>query len=231
MALFSRLKTASKDVWSAYTEHDFVKGIQAGTLPEAAFSYYLKQDYLFLIHFARAYALAAYKSDNLADLRAAADTVTGLINVEMKLHVDYCKSWGLSEEDMQGEEEAPENMAYTRYVLEKGHAGDVLDLYVALAPCVVGYGEIGSRLINSPDTIKEDNPYLPWIEMYASDDYKQVAQGAIEQLDVLAKTRFTEARFGSLSKTFHEATRLEVGFWQMGLDALGRAKDESAGKK
>ena len=220
MALFSRLKTVNEDVWTAYTAHDFVKAIQAGTLPEAAFAHYLKQDYLFLIHFARAYALAAYKSDNLADLRTAAETVTGLINMEMKLHVDYCKGWGLSEEDMQAEEEAPENMAYTRYVLEKGHAGDVLDLYVALAPCVVGYGEIGRRLIQSPDTIKDGNPYLPWIEMYASDDYQQVAQGAIEQLDTLAKSRFTEARFGSLSKVFREATRLEVGFWQMGLNIL-----------
>ncbi len=211
---------ANEDVWTAYTDHEFVNGLQSGNLPRAAFEHYLKQDYLFLIHFARAYALAAYKSDTLEDLRAATATVSALIDTEMKLHVEYCEGWGITEAQMQAVEEAPENMAYTRYVLEKGHAGDLLDLYVALAPCVIGYGEIGRKLITHADTNKAGNPYLPWIEMYASDEYQDVMKGAIDQIDNLAKTRFTEARFESLSKTFREASRLEVGFWQMGLDAL-----------
>ena len=117
-------------------------------------------------------------------------------------------------------EEAPENMAYTRYVLEKGLSGDILDLYVALAPCVMGYGEIGEKLMNSPLTKKENNPYLPWIEMYASEEYQEVARAAVQQIDKLAVSRFTEARFESLSKTFREASRLEAGFWQMGLNIL-----------
>ncbi len=218
--LFSRLKEANEDVWTAYTDHEFVKGLQSGTLPKPAFEHYLRQDYLFLIHFARAYALAAYKADTLADIRAAAATMSALIDTEMQLHVDYCKDWGISEAEMQATEEDPQNMAYTRYVLEKGHAGDLLDLHVALAPCVIGYGDIGRRLVQSAATKTENNPYMPWIDMYASEDYQSVASAAIEQIDILAVTRFTDARFENLSKTFREATRLEVGFWQMGLDIL-----------
>ena len=30
------------------------------------------------------------------------------------------------------------------------------------------------------------------------------------------------ARFDDLARTFRQATDLEVGFWQMGLDAAGR---------
>jgi len=220
MTLFNRLKSANQDVWTAYTEHAFVAGLQTATLPKPAFEYYLKQDYLFLIHFARAYALAAYKADTLDQMKAAAATVTALSETEMALHVQYCAEWGISEEEMRSIEEDPQNMAYTRYVLEKGHAGDVLDLYVALAPCVIGYGEIGARLGANAETVRDSNLYLPWIEMYAGDEYQEVAQGAIHQIEDLAKTRFTEARFESLSRTFREATRLEVGFWQMGLDAV-----------
>ena len=220
MTLFSQLKAANEDVWGAYIDHEFVKGLQSGDLPKPAFEHYLKQDYLFLIHFARAYALAAYKSDTLADLRAATATVSALIDTEMKLHVEYCEGWGITETEMQSIEEAPENMAYTRYVLEKGHSGDNLDLYVALAPCVIGYGEIGRNLMKSSATKKDGNPYLPWIQVYAGDEYQDVAEAAIEQIDTLAKTRFTDARFDSLSKTFREASRLEAGFWQMGLDIL-----------
>ena len=39
-----------------------------------------------------------------------------------------------------------EMLAYTRYVLELGLAGDALDLMVALAPCIAGYAEIGAML-------------------------------------------------------------------------------------
>lgn len=68
---FTDLTTACQDDWRAYIEHDFVHQLGNATLPEASFRHYLKQDYLFLIHFARAYALAAYKSPTLADLRQA----------------------------------------------------------------------------------------------------------------------------------------------------------------
>ena len=37
-----------------------------GELPETSFRRYLAQDYLFLIHFARAYGLAAFKGETLA---------------------------------------------------------------------------------------------------------------------------------------------------------------------
>ncbi|WP_037493183.1 thiaminase II [Sneathiella glossodoripedis] len=217
--LFDRLKAANLDHWNAYIHHAFVVGMQDGSLPKTAFQFYLVQDYLFLIQFARAYALAAYKANTLEDLKAAAETVTALTDTEMKLHVQYCEEWGISEKEMQATAEAPQNMAYTRYVMERGMSGDILDLYVALAPCVVGYGEIGARLISSPDTLREENPYLPWIEMYGGDDYQSVAKAAISQLDRLAATRLTDARFDDLLKTFGDATRLEVGFWQMGIDA------------
>ncbi|MCG8493300.1 MAG: TenA family protein [Sneathiellales bacterium] len=164
-------------------------------------------------------ALSLLPADTLDQMKAAAATVTALTETEMALHVQYCAKWGISEEEMRSIEEDPQNMAYTRYVLEKGHAGDILDLYVALAPCVIGYGEIGARLGKSSEARQENNPYLPWINMYAGEEYQEVAKGAINQIEDLAKVRFTEARFGSLSRTFREATRLEVGFWQMGLDA------------
>ncbi len=219
MSIFARLKAANADAWRAYTEHEFVAGLGDGSLPEDAFKYYLKQDYLFLIHFARAYSLAAYKADNLDDMKSALATAAALTDTEMSLHVEYCKGWGISEAEMQAVEEAPANMAYTRYVLERGMSGDILDLYAALAPCVIGYGEIGERLMNDPATKKDGNPYLPWIEMYGGSEYLDVMHAAIAQLDRLAESRFNGARFEDLSKTFRQATLLEVDFWQMGLDA------------
>ena len=58
-----------------------------------------------------------------------------------------------------------------RYVLAQGGQGDLLDLYVALAPCVIGYGEIGARLAVDPDTRLEGTRYASWIAMYAGAEY------------------------------------------------------------
>jgi thiaminase/transcriptional activator TenA len=218
-SLFARLRAAAGPDWQAYTGHEFVRRLGDGTLPEECFRHYLVQDYLFLIHFARAYALAAYKSDTIEDIRAASRTVAALLDTEMSLHVQFCAGWGITEADMQATVEAPANMAYTRFVLERGTAGDTLDLHTALAPCVVGYAEIGRLLAADPKTKTEGNPYGPWIEMYGGEDYQAVARGAVERLDDLSARRGGDARFESLAATFSAATRLEAGFWDMGMGA------------
>ena len=100
MDVFDRLKAATADDWQSYVDHDFVRQMGAGTLPQAAFRTYLVQDYLFLIQFARAYALATYKSRTLADMKAAQAGVAAILD-EMDLHVRLCGRWGLSPQDIE----------------------------------------------------------------------------------------------------------------------------------
>ncbi len=221
-SLFSALVEASAEDWHAYIGHSFVKRLGDGNLSQDCFRHYLIQDYLFLLQFSRAYALAAYKSDHLADMRQAAATLSALLETELRLHVTYCADWGLGEADMAAVEEAPQTLAYTRFVLETGVAGDLLDLLVALAPCVVGYAEIGSQLKAHPSVDLAGNPYSDWIEMYAGADYQSVARAAVEQLDRVAARRIggsitTSPRWAALARTFRTATKLEVDFWEMGL--------------
>lgn len=220
-SLFQRLRAACAGEWAAYTEHRFVEDLAEARLPEACFRRYLVQDYLFLIHFARAYGLAAFKAETLEDIRAAAEGLTAMADQEMKLHVAYCAGWGLSETDMAAEPEAHATMAYTRYVLEKGLAGDLLDLQVALAPCIVGYAEIGARLAAAPTSVADGNPYGAWIEMYASEDYQSVAGAHVAHMDTLMARRGGPGRLPSLITTFRQATRLESAFWDMALDLAG----------
>lgn len=218
--LYERLRDACGPEWTAYTQHDFVLQMGKGTLPEACFRHYLKQDYLFLIHFARAYALAGYKAHRLADLRRAKEGMAAILDVEMGLHIDYCAEWGLSEADLEAVPEANATMAYTRYVLERGMSGDLLDLHVALAPCMQGYGEIALWLLDQDWLKRDDNPYMKWIKTYAADDYQAVAADARAHMDDLA-FEIGERRMADLMRTFQEATRLETAFWQMGLDLAG----------
>jgi len=215
-SLFVRLRRATGDGWRDYVDHPFVAGLAAGTLPEPAFRHYLQQDWLFLLHFARAYALAGYKAGDLAELRDASAKLAAILR-ETDLHVTFCARWGLDEAALEALPEAPATLAYTRFVLETGLRGDLLDLYVALAPCTVGYGEIGAQLLAGPRPAP--NPYREWIEAYGGADYQAVARDHVTMLDRLWQRRAGGARFDDLARIFAEATRLEAAFWQMGLEA------------
>lgn len=217
--LFPRLVAAAGAEWTAYTRHPFVLRLAAGDLPEAAFRRYLVQDYLFLLHFARAWGLAVYKSETLAEMRRAQALVAATLEVEIGLHVDYCRRWGLSAAALAQQPEALETVAYTRFVLDRGLAGDRLDLEVALAPCVVGYAEIAAERLADPATRRDGNPYQEWLEMYAGADYQALARAAAAALDEQFAVRGGEGRLASLAASFAAATRLEAAFWQMGLDA------------
>jgi thiaminase/transcriptional activator TenA len=225
MSFFARLKTAAAAEWRSYTEHPFTEGMADGSLPEPAFRHYLVQDYLFLIEFARAYALAIYKSPKLADMREAAAGLSAILDVEMDMHVTLCGGWGLSPEDLERAPPAAEMLAYTRYVLDTGMRGDLLALKVALAPCVIGYAEIAERLIAQPHARAEANPYRVWIAEYAGAAYQDVAGKARAHLDRLAERYATPAREAELIETFKEATRLEAAFWDMGWRAGQRLNE------
>ncbi|WP_286804018.1 thiaminase II [Marinobacter sp. UBA2498] len=214
---FEDLKKSCQNEWQAYIEHGSVQQLGNATLAPEAFQHYLKQDYLFLIQFARAFALAAYKSPTLSDLRQAKEGLQAIVDVELDLHVSYCKEWGISEQELADLPEARATLAYTRYVLDTGNRGDLLDLHVALSPCMVGYGEIANWLNSRAETIRgENNPYDAWIAMYESDEFQEAMRAEISWLNErLADV--SPARFKELTRIFSDATRLEIDFWEMGL--------------
>ncbi len=218
MSLFNSLKNDNLATWQSYTNHKFVQGLGDGTLPIDAFKKYLVQDYLFLIEFARAYALGMYKANDLEQMRKCLSSAKGILEVEMGLHVRLCEAWGLSEAEIVATPEEPATLAYTRYVLDTAMKGDMLDLKVALAPCAIGYGEIGATLARKEGAIDPSNPYAEWIKEYSSEDYQSLAKDAVEEIDHLGELYATKARYTKLSSIFREATRLEANFWQMGLE-------------
>lgn len=215
---FATMKAKAGPVWHAYTRHGFVEGLRDGTLPRAAFLHYLLQDYIFLIHFSRAWALAVVKAGSLEEMRACSASVHALLEEEMQLHVKICAEAGISEATLLATQERAENAAYTRYVLDRGFSGDFLSLLAALLPCVLGYGEIGARL----SATATSDIYEDWIATYGGAEYQGLCRDVGALMD-----RALIARFGpdfpelpvwdTLCQTFAQATELEVGFWQMGL--------------
>lgn len=224
--VFAQWRMNAASDWPAYVDHAFVRGLGDGSLPEKAFLHYLVQDYIFLFHFSRAWGMAVLKAESHEELELASATVHALVNYEMPLHIDICARAGITRETLLETEEEPENLSYTRYVIDAGLSGDFLDLIAALAPCVMGYGEIGTRLAA---IASNGNPYQPWIDAYAGKDYQDACHAVGRLIESSVHARLgpspqTSGRWKTLNRRFRVATRLEAGFWSMGLRGAALAE-------
>jgi thiaminase len=106
---------------------------------------------------------------------------------EIKLHIDFCKEYGLEVHDIESQEEDQATTAYTRYVLDIGQSQDWLALQIALLPCLIGYGIIARRLYDDPSTVREGSKYWKWIEQYVGQEYIDAMVRGSDMIEEQAK--------------------------------------------
>ena len=123
MVFSEKLKRAGEGIWERIYAHPFVRGIGDGSLPVGAFRFYMCQDYVFLVEYARVLALATSKGDDLATMGKFAGLLDATLNREMDLHRAYAGRFGITDADLQAAVLAPTARAYTRHLLEVARAG------------------------------------------------------------------------------------------------------------
>eukprot|EP01114_Cavostelium_apophysatum_P019294 TRINITY_DN6178_c0_g1_i1.p1 TRINITY_DN6178_c0_g1~~TRINITY_DN6178_c0_g1_i1.p1 ORF type:complete len:504 (+),score=82.45 TRINITY_DN6178_c0_g1_i1:96-1607(+) len=213
--LFQQLKEYCVEDWNQYVNHEFVKQLSRKALPTHKFLEFLRQDYIFLMHFARANAVACSKSTNAEELRYWSAAISDSVK-EAELHVEICKGWGITRAELEATVPSVWTLSYTNFVLEKGLTGDMLDLRVVMAPCAVGYGEI-ARILSSgrSETSGQSDAFDKWLDLYKGEWFQSGAREAEDLLDDIAKKRgMSEQRFQQLAKDFKAAVQLEIMFFQ-----------------
>ena len=201
--------------WNDYTQHDFVKQLAAGTLAADSFRHYLVQDYLYLIHYTRVMALSVYKSDTLAQMRVGQAGINAMLDMEIGMYLDFCRDWNVPLEQVESASESAVTIAYSRYILDAAMTGSLAELYAAIAPCLMGYGEIGKRI--KEQGFITDNPYQPWINVFSSDEFQAITAQNEAQIDTLLAAA-SPAQADKFQRLFNTAARMEVNFWQQALD-------------
>ncbi len=225
--LYGSLRQQCGRAWEAYVGHRFVRELAAGTLAKDEFLAWMVQDYLYLVHYTRAYALLVYKSGTIALMRSAAAIVHGLLTQEMSLHRNMLAAEGIDEARLSQTPETLETLAYGRYILDRAQAGDELDLVVTLSACLAGYGEIGLRLMTDPETKLAGNPYRNWIETYGGPVYLGLVREGLGRMEELAQTHGGTARLPNLLLEFRQAVVLEAAFWNAGRTSLVKLPEDS----
>ena len=207
---FYKLKSSCNKEWSEYTDHKFLSDLVSNKLPSKNFKRYLIQDYVFLQQFLKILALSVYKSNSFEEINRSVNFIKG-IDHEIKLHTSYCKKWKISLNSLSNIKVESANSAYTDHVLSVGKNGNNLDIFSCLAPCIIGYGEVGFKLSKIKNWKK--SKYSSWIKMYSSKEYQQVAKDNIDYLDILFKKNKNK-NINKLEKNFKKSTILEKNFWE-----------------
>ena len=206
-----RLRRRADAVWEAQHRHPFVRGIGEGTLDLEVFKFWVRQDYLYLIEYARVLALAVAKAPDLETMGRFGALLDETLRIEMSLHRSYAADFGISEEELEREEMAPATRAYTDFLARTGALGDFAELVAALTPCMWGFSEIGQRLAGGPQPA--DERYRRWIAMYSSEEFGELAEWCRNLLDRLAEGVDEEGR-QRLEGAFLTSSRHELLFWE-----------------
>lgn len=216
MKFSSRLYEKLEPIWRKNHAHPFVKGMGDGTLEPKKFRFYMIQDYLYLIDYAKLFALGAVKATDVRTMGKFARLLDSTLNEEMSLHRQYAEKFEISEDELEHAKPSPITLAYTHYMLHIANNGTLAELVSALLPCMWSYWEIGKELSEIPGALEHDL-YGEWIAMYSSEEFGTLATWCIELMDELTLGK-PEAELAKLEEVFLNTTRFEYMFWDMALN-------------
>src|ERR687891_385192 len=166
-----QLRRRASRIWQAIDAHPFLRELHAGILPMNRFTYFILQDYVYLLDFAQVLCQGGAKSPNLETLELFARHALGAVEVERSFHASFGKRLGLSRKELDAVTKGPITQAYIDHLQSVARGGTLGELVAAVLPCYWIYGEVGRRLYrNRP---RKPKIYRQWIEIYASEGFWQ----------------------------------------------------------
>ena len=173
MTVTERLLASSRELWDAYNGHPFVRGIADGSLDEEKFRYYMIQDYLYLIDYAKVFALGVVKAVDMESMRLFANYVHQILDGEMEIHKAYMKRLGIPLRDAESAAPALDNLSYTAYMLRIAHEEGPAEIAASILSCALSYEHIAKRILKEHPGADKHPFYGEWIEGYACDEYHE----------------------------------------------------------
>ena len=212
---FSRgLKAKASKVWEDGYNHPFVQELGKGTLDKEKFKFYLLQDYLYLLQYAKVFAIGAVKSDT-EELMTRFSTIQyyTLAN-EMDMHRKYMAGFGITQEEARSVKSSLFNSAYTANMIAVGQTGGLAELIAAVFPCAWTYADYAKRLKEQYAGKLEGNFYKNWIETYSSADFSNSFEWFYDALDNLVEN-MSETQRKKIEEIFISSVEFEYLFWDM----------------
>ncbi len=198
-------------IYDSITTHPFNQELMNGTLSRERFEFYIKQDALYLMDFAKALSLLAARSDGATRIIDFIKFAEGAIVAERGLHEFYLDFYGTT----LNVGYAPACFTYTNYMLATASLRSYEEGVAALLPCFWIYREVGNFIFSKSSTLPSynKNPYKKWIEMYSSPEFSAVVDKMIEITDEVGDSATASIR-KKMTEAFVNSSRLEWLFWE-----------------
>ena len=200
---------AAAGIYERIRVHPFLTGLTDGTLPHAAFGYFVVQDAHYLRGYARALAVLAARAPSEQDTVTLAQHAAGAIAAEQDMHAELAGALGRTPPQTASAPIMPATSAYTSYLLATCHGGSFAEGMGAVLPCYWIYARVGEALLatSSPDPL-----YARWIAMYGGDEYQGVVDAAVDVTE-RAGAGLGPAERGRVREHFVATSRYEWMFW------------------
>ena len=219
MGFITEIENQTLSIRQAILEHPFITGIGDGSLPVDRFKYYVIQDYVYLIDYSRALAIASARAIDLQDMSWFAGLLDETLNQEMALHRSYCQEFGINLQELESVEPASTTKSYTNFLLKTAYQGSFGELVASLLPCQWGYWEIGDHLLKRG--LPTSAPlYAQWIKMYTSEEFTELAHQIREMADRIGGGAGL-AEQAAMRQAYTDSVRLEHRFWDMAYGLKG----------
>ncbi|KAA9396894.1 thiaminase II [Haloarcula sp. CBA1130] len=210
MAFSDHLLDIGEDIWDAQKTHPFVRELADGTLDEAAFKHWVKQDYRYLQDYARLFALAGATANDESTMTHLLGVAHQVLDTEMDLHREFASDYGISKRELEATEKAPTCLAYTNFLVRTAYEGHEAVIAAALYPCMQGYLDVAEHMADLAD---DEHQYTPFIEMYTSDDFREATGWCRAYVDRCGE-RYS-GQHDAMEKAFLTSAKLEHRFWEM----------------
>lgn len=192
-------------IYQATIAHPFNQELMKGTLAKEKFQFYLQQDSLYLVDFARALALVGARSTRSDRVVQFLQFAEGAIIAERELHESYFQEYSIH----PTREKAPGCFTYTHFLLATAALGSYEEAIAALLPCFWIYQEVGTQIAQNSTP---NNPYQKWIDTYSGAEFAGVVESAIALTEEVAAATTENAR-QLMQAAFVASSRLEWLFW------------------
>ena len=158
----------------ASAKHPFLLAMLDGTLQPSKFEYYIRQDSKYLLDFGLALRRLAALAGDEEEALALNNFADGADIAERSLHASFFAAWGLGEDALAKDEQAPTTLAYTSFLL-RCVADGYREGLAALLPCFWVYHDVGVKMLELRATTYRDATRAPqldaWIDMYGGDAF------------------------------------------------------------
>jgi thiaminase/transcriptional activator TenA len=212
MTFIDELHEEVKPQIAAQLAHPFVRGIAEGSLDPRVFENWVKQDYRYLIEYARVFGFCAARADTLEAMTWYANALHLTLATEMELHRQYAKRFDISAEVLESTPMWPTTRAYTDFLVRFAQSGDYAEAVAALLPCAWGYVDLAVELARGEPP--EDQRYADWIAQYSSDEFREATEWLKNEMERVAADKSAVAR-ERLVNLFVTSCRYELAFWEM----------------